>query len=40
MIRLGTKAETLSVIQNKLTDAKVLPQISFSVKDWKVATSI
>ncbi len=37
MIQFGTKAETLLAIQDKLTDAKVLPQISFSVKDWRKA---
>ena len=36
MIRFGTKAETLLAIQNKLTDALVLPQISFTVKEWKL----
>lgn len=40
MIKFGTKAETLCAIQNKLTDAKVLPQISFSVKEWKEASDI
>lgn len=35
MIQFGTKAETLAAVQDKLTNAKVLPQISFSVKEWK-----
>lgn len=40
MIKFGTKAETLSAIQGKLEDAKVLPLISFSVREWKKAQSI
>lgn len=35
MIQLGTKAETLNRIQNKLNDANVLPGIFFTVKEWK-----
>lgn len=40
MIQLGTKAETLSAIHNKLKDAKVLPQVSFSVKEWSVDSEL
>lgn len=40
MIRLGTKAETLSAIHNKLKDAKVLPQVSFSVKEWRADSEL
>ena len=33
-LTFGTKAETLSSLRGKLQRACVLPQISFSVKDW------
>ncbi len=32
---LGTKAETLRQLEGKLTNAQVLPQIAFTVGDWK-----
>lgn len=35
-MKLGTKAETLSRIQNKLEGANVLPQIFFTVKEWEL----
>lgn len=34
-MQLGTKAETLGRIYNRLSHASVLPQISFRVKEWK-----
>lgn len=34
MIELGTKAETLQRIYGTLSRAKVLPQVSFTVKEW------
>lgn len=40
MMQLGTKAETLSAIHNKLKNAKVLPQVSFSVKEWRVDSEL
>lgn len=33
----GSKAETLSVLESRLQNAKVLPQICFSLKDWRAA---
>ena len=33
-MKLGTKAETLERIYQKLRNAKVLPQISFTVDEW------
>lgn len=35
MERLETKAETLERIYGKLNTAKVLPQFTFTVLDWK-----
>ena len=35
MIRLGTKAETLDRIYGKLNTAKILPQFTFTVSEWK-----
>ena len=35
MNRLGTKAETLQRLYGKLKYAKVLPQYTFTVKEWK-----
>lgn len=35
MIRLGTKAETLKKLRNKLNNAKILPQSCFTVAEWK-----
>ena len=35
MLRLGTKAETLYELQGKMQFAEVLPQITFSVNDWR-----
>ncbi len=35
-MQLGTKAETLSRIHNMLNYAKVLPQISFTIKEWQL----
>ena len=35
MNRLGTKAETLQMLYQKLKHAEVLPQYCFTVKDWK-----
>lgn len=40
MIQLGTKAETLDRIYGKLTDAKVLPQVSFNVREWEKSPNI
>lgn len=37
MIKFGTKAETLAAIQNELSYARVLPQVSFSVREWAKA---
>ena len=33
--RMGTKAETLKLLQDHLYASKVLPQISFTVEDWQ-----
>lgn len=38
MNKLGTKAETLQRIYQKLDHAKVLPQYMFTVKDWKACS--
>lgn len=35
MLKLGTKAETLRVLQGKLQSAKILPQICFTAGDWE-----
>ena len=35
MNRLGTKAETLQMLYQKLKHAEVLPQYCFTIKDWK-----
>lgn len=35
MDRLGTKAETLQLLYQQLKYAKVLPQYTFTVKEWK-----
>lgn len=35
MNRLGTKAETLQLLYQQLKYAKVLPQYTFTVKEWK-----
>ena len=35
MNRLGTKAETLQQLYGKLKYAQVLPQYTFTVKEWK-----
>ncbi len=35
MNRLGTKAETLQQLYGKLKFAEVLPQYTFTVKEWK-----
>lgn len=35
MIKLGTKAETLRYLQNKLNNGKILPQICFTTAEWK-----
>ena len=35
MMKLGTKSETLKLIEGKLYYAKVLPQVSFTVNDWE-----
>lgn len=40
MIQFGTKAETLLAIQDKLAGAKALPQISFSVEEWRKSPEI
>lgn len=34
MVDLGTKAETLARLRGKLTYAKILPQVSFTVAEW------
>ncbi len=36
MSKFGTKSETLKYLSDKITSAKILPQISFTVKDWSV----
>lgn len=36
MRKLGTKAETLQMIYDELKYAKVLPQYTFTVEDWKM----
>ncbi len=38
MVRLGTKAETLERLYGKLEFAKILPQYSFTIEDWKNGT--
>ena len=35
MVNLGTKAETLARLQGKLAHAEILPQVSFTVAEWK-----
>lgn len=35
MIKLGTKAETLRKLQNKLNCGKILSQIYFTVAEWR-----
>ena len=35
MKRLGTKAETLQLLYQQIKYAKVLPQYTFTVKEWK-----
>lgn len=35
MNKLGTKAETLQILYKQLKYAKVLPQYTFTVKEWK-----
>lgn len=35
MIKLGTKAETLARLYGKLNNGKILPQVSFTVSEWK-----
>lgn len=35
MNRLGTKAETLQMLYQKLRYAEVLPQYSFTVREWR-----
>lgn len=35
MERLGTKAETLERMYGKLNTAKVLPQFTFTVAEWR-----
>ncbi len=35
MNRLGTKAETLQQLYAKLKYAEILPQYTFTVKEWK-----
>ena len=36
MEKLGTKAETLQKLYQRLTIAEVLPQICFTVNDWNM----
>lgn len=40
MLSLGTKAETLKQLYQKLKIAKVLPQFVFTVKEWEVQKEI
>lgn len=40
MIKLGTKAETLARLYGKLNNGKILPQISFTVSEWKSGDAI
>lgn len=35
MIKFGTKAETLRNLQSNLNNAKILPQVCFTVTEWK-----
>lgn len=35
MAKLGTKAETLKILYQQLRNARILPQFSFTVADWK-----
>lgn len=35
MIKFGTKAETLKLIEKKIKGAKIMPQITFSVSEWR-----
>lgn len=39
MFQFGTKAETLERLYGKLKCASVLPQYSFTIKDWRKGTS-
>ena len=34
-MKLGTKAETLQILEQKLEGARVLPQYTFTVGQWK-----
>lgn len=36
-MRLGTKADTLCILEHRLQEAKVLPQYTFCVGEWKKA---
>lgn len=38
MISFGTKAQTLAFIKGKLSNAKVLPQVSFTTEKWENGT--
>ncbi len=40
MIKLGTKAETLARLYGKLNNGKVLPQVFFTVSEWKSGDTI
>lgn len=35
MVNLGTKAENLARLRGKLTYAEILPQVSFTVAEWR-----
>ncbi len=39
MLKLGTKAETLKILRNKLNYAKILPLLSFTVAQWQEGES-
>ena len=36
-IKFGTKAKTLQLLEKKVVNAKILPQVCFSVADWKAS---
>ena len=40
MIEFGTKSKTLQLLEGKISHARVLPQVSFSVSEWKAQKSM
>lgn len=39
-MKMGTKAETLAALESRLDDARVLPQVSFTVQKWKAGGEV